>query len=146
MVIGSEKLSMPIQGVHPARLIEAALLRTQSIFHQGGDLTKVENFGIDLCPLQGSFSANLAQQTLKDIGSISKIRSTFGDLQFQLMWPNCPFWQIWYMFLSLQPNSEVEEQIKQANFATKTDDLSVFRDHTMTAFQLTPKWEKAANG
>ena len=33
MVIGFEKLSKSIQGAHPARLIEAALLRAQSIFH-----------------------------------------------------------------------------------------------------------------
>ena len=33
MVIGVEKLSIPIQGAHPARLIETVLLRTQSIFH-----------------------------------------------------------------------------------------------------------------
>ena len=33
MVIGVEKLSIPIQGAHPARLVEAASLRTQSIFH-----------------------------------------------------------------------------------------------------------------
>jgi len=77
----------------------------------GGNLTKMEKFGIDRCNFRGLFSANLGQKTPKDMGSISKKEmSTFGDLQFQLIWPKCLFQQFFYIFINagLKPKIQVE--------------------------------------
>ena len=57
----------------------------------------------------------------------------FGLLRRISTFSYLPVWTPNYSFLSLQPNSKVEEQTKMANFATKTDPLSLLIQNIETA-------------
>ena len=118
--------------------------------------------GIGQCSLQGSFFSQFGAENSKRHGVyLQKKRSTFGDLQFQLIWPKCPFRRIFYIFINtgLEPKIFVFKSSTQQQ-SCRAHKMGPFchqgwpsiciwskvRDRAMTAFQLAPKWSKVAKG